>query len=118
MFRAHGAAMGMESASVLGNLLLQTQSPAQVHDVLRLYNKCRLPRTEIVRRASKKMGDIWHMPDGPVCDERDRELLNDVPTIGFPNLLSDPCFQSWLWSYDPKEEAEIMYASYFGGKDT
>ena len=101
--------MGLESASVLGNLMLHSTSRTQIPAILRLYNQLRLPRTEIVRGASKKLGELWHMPDGPVCDARDQDLLHGDPSIGFPNLLADPCFQTWLWSYDPKKEARIAF---------
>lgn len=99
----------MESASVLAHLLTRATSPSQILSILRLYNASRRDRTTKVIQASKKMGNIWHMANGPLQEERDRVLLNEVPTAGFPSMLNDPFFQPWLWGYDAKEDAERIW---------
>ena len=111
--RGQGAAQGMESASILSHLLSCATSAAQVPSLLRLYNVIRRDRTKQVIRASKKMGDIWHMANGPLQEERDRTLLYEQPTAGWPNMLADPYFQQWLWGYEPKKEAERAWRKWF-----
>lgn len=98
--------MGLESISVLAHLLGKTQTSEQVAQCLQIYQKIRKERTGHVNRATLKNGRYWQMPDGPQKEERDRELMNDIPTAGFPNLLADPFFQQWLWGFDASEAAE------------
>ena len=108
---AQGAAMCFESASALSKLFAKAEQPSQVPDLLSFYISIRQPRTSHVRRASKKMEDIWHMPKGRLQMERDRHLMNEVPTAGYPNMLGDPFFQAWLWGFDAKEEVGKLWAS-------
>lgn len=44
------------------------------------------------------------MHDGPLQAERDRLLVGNKRTAGFPFMLEDPTFQQWLWSYDSRDE--------------
>ncbi|KAF3766661.1 FAD/NAD(P)-binding domain-containing protein [Cryphonectria parasitica EP155] len=99
-YLAQGAAMGLESISVLAQLLSKAHSREQVRDCLDVYQRLRKERTGHVNRAGLKNGAIWQMPDGPLRDERNRVLLNETPSVGFPNPLADPFFQVWLWGFD------------------
>ena len=55
------------------------------------------------------MGEIWHMPNGALQIERDRQLLDEIPSAGYPNMLADPFFQVWLWGFNAKESAKNTY---------
>ena len=57
------------------------------------------------------MEDIWHLPNGALQADRDRRLMNEVPTVGYPNMLADPFFQAWLWGFDAKVEVENMWTT-------
>ncbi|KAL8787320.1 MAG: hypothetical protein Q9195_007815 [Heterodermia aff. obscurata] len=92
-YLGQGAAIGLESACVLSRLLAHATSPEEVPPLLRLYNDLRRDRVQHVIRASRKMGDIWHMANGPLQEERDRVLREEEPTAGWPNMLADPFFQ-------------------------
>lgn len=98
--------MGLESMSVLARLLGTAQSRDQVSGRLEVYQHLRKARTGHVTRAGLKNGAIWQLPNGPLKDERDRILLSETPTAGFPNLLADPIFQSWLWDFDAIKVAD------------
>jgi salicylate hydroxylase len=96
--------MGLESISVLACLLGTAHSQHEVKDVLRIYQHLRKARTGHVIRAGLKNGAMWQLANGPLKDERDR-VLSETPTPGFPNLLADPFFQSWLWDFDASKTA-------------
>ncbi|KAI6778751.1 3-hydroxybenzoate 6-hydroxylase [Emericellopsis cladophorae] len=98
--RAQGAAMGLESASILAHVLNNAKGHAQTGAALRVYEVLRKERSARIIRASLKNGRLWQLPNGPLQRERDRELRNDTPSAGFPNLLADPFFQEWLWGFD------------------
>ncbi|KAI1209080.1 FAD/NAD(P)-binding domain-containing protein [Annulohypoxylon truncatum] len=111
-FLAQGAALGLESASVLAHLLGKSQSLTEINDALEIFHRLRKERVGHVLRASMKNGRVWQMADGPLKDERDKELVteNDNPTAGYPNLLADPFFQPWLWGFDAKEAADEAWS--------
>ncbi|RYP14336.1 hypothetical protein DL765_006439 [Monosporascus sp. GIB2] len=62
-------------------------------------------------------GWLWQMPDGPLKDERERELLRETgnPSVGYPNPLADPFFQRWLWGFDAPGTADRAWAAYRRG---
>lgn len=49
------------------------------------------------------------MEDGERQKERDRQLLEEEPSEGFPHRWADPCFQEWLFGYDAFEEVEKVW---------
>ncbi|KUI59747.1 3-hydroxybenzoate 6-hydroxylase [Cytospora mali] len=110
-YLAQGAAMGLESVSVLATLLAKASHGKQVRDSLELYQRLRKERTGHIIRASLKNGEIWQLPNGPLKDERDRVFLHETPSAGFPNLLADPFFQSWLWGFDAHKTADEAWES-------
>lgn len=110
-YLAQGAAIGFESALVLATLLSKATRSTQILDLLQLYYSVCQPRAAQVIRASKKTGDIWTMPDGPLQAERDRLFLTEMPpSTGYPNPLEDPFFQSWLWGFSAQKAAEEAWA--------
>ncbi|KAI2473542.1 FAD/NAD(P)-binding domain-containing protein [Annulohypoxylon bovei var. microspora] len=111
-FLAQGAALGLESVSILSHLLGKSQSLCEINDSLEIFQRLRKERVAHVIRASTKNGRSSQMADGPLKEERDRELLteNDNPTAGYPNLLADPFFQPWLWGFNAKKAADEAWA--------
>ncbi|PSR80434.1 hypothetical protein BD289DRAFT_338634, partial [Coniella lustricola] len=105
-YLAQGAAMGLESMAVLAKLLAQAQNGGQVDDCLAIYERLRKERAFAINRAGLKNGAIWQLPNGPLQEERDRILVSEQPTAGFPNLLADPFFQPWLWGFDAARQAD------------
>jgi salicylate hydroxylase len=92
--------MGLESASVLVSVLTKARGHGEIGTALGVYQELRKERAARIIRASLKNGRLWQLPNGPLQHERDRELLYDTPSAGFPNLLADPYFQEWLWGFD------------------
>ncbi|KAI9683796.1 MAG: hypothetical protein M1822_005986 [Bathelium mastoideum] len=108
-----GAALGFESASVLGYLLSQATSEADILPTLHLYESRRKPRTDLASRVTQKMGQVWLLPDGPLQAERDRLFRTENPPLaGYPNALEDPFFQEWLYVFDGKSQAEEEWKKY------
>ena len=99
--RAQGAAIGLESASVLSYLLSSATHPSQIPELLYLNNSLRQPRVRRIIEASKRAGEMWMLPDGPLQVERDRVFL-EKKGEGYPNMLEDPEFQEWLWGVDAR----------------
>ena len=110
--RAHGAAMGIESAAFLSRLLSHTKDASKVRALLKLYNSTQLPRVKLVIARSRLMGEIMEMPNGPAQCERDRELEDTVPKSGFPFAWGDSDLQSLLWNYSPMNEADKVWDTY------
>ncbi|KAI4269344.1 MAG: hypothetical protein LQ337_007334 [Flavoplaca oasis] len=101
-----GAALGFESATVLGALLEQARQQSDIAPMLSVYESLRRPRTDLVKRVTQKMGQEWMLPDGPLQAARDRTFVEEVPpSQGYPNALQDPFFQTWLYSFDGEQEA-------------
>ncbi|RPD58173.1 FAD/NAD(P)-binding domain-containing protein [Lentinus tigrinus ALCF2SS1-7] len=73
-YRAQGAAMAIEDAAVLGNLLSRLSHPAQLKPLLQAYEDLRLPRTAETQRQSRLNQKIFHLPDGPEQEQRDAEM--------------------------------------------
>ncbi|RYP00869.1 hypothetical protein DL764_006392 [Monosporascus ibericus] len=125
--RGQGAAASIESVSVLAHLLGKAVAEddddddgrrrVAVSDALYVYQRLRKERTAHVIKATLKTGRLWQMPDGPLKDERDRELLRETrnPSIGCPNPLADPFFQRWLWNFHAPEAADRAWAAYRRG---
>lgn len=109
---AHGAAMGIESAVLLSDLLARATPRSRFHEIFKLYNDAQLPRVRTVIARSRLMGEILDMPDGPSQVERDYMLRNDIPKAGYAFAWADPALQSWLWGYDIKAEAEALWMRY------
>ncbi|KAL8668685.1 MAG: hypothetical protein Q9168_006695 [Polycauliona sp. 1 TL-2023] len=101
-----GAAMGFESATVLGTLLAQATQQSDIRPMLKKYKSLRRSRTDLVKRVTQKVARKWMLPDGPLQIERDRIFQEErPPSQGYPNALQDPFFQMWLYAFDGEREA-------------
>lgn len=113
--RAQGAAQAVEDGAVIGTLFEKIESKAQLSDLLSIYERTRKARTTRVVQGSTALRDIFHMHDGPKQEERDRTLLNEAPSEGFPNRWADPVFQQFLFGYDARAEALQAWDEYKKG---
>ncbi|KAF8134218.1 hypothetical protein EV363DRAFT_1160497 [Boletus edulis] len=73
-YRAQGSAMAVEDAAVLGNLFSRLSSPAQIAPLLRAYESIRYDRATATQASSRLNQHIFHLPDGPEQEERDRQM--------------------------------------------
>ncbi|KAJ5622362.1 FAD binding domain containing protein [Penicillium herquei] len=114
-YLAQGAAQAVEDGAVLGALFSKVApSDGRVYmaDILRMYEQLRRDRTAKVVQKSADFRVIFHMEDGPLQQERDRALLNDIPSEGFPFLFADPSLQEFLFGYDFAKEVDTAWESY------
>jgi salicylate hydroxylase len=73
-YKAQGAAMAIEDAAVLGNLLSRISNISQLRTLLEAYQELRLPRTATAQESSKAAKSFFHPPDGPEQRGRDEGL--------------------------------------------
>nr|WJQ78195.1 4-hydroxybenzoate decarboxylase [Panus rudis] len=69
-----GAAMAIEDAAVLGNLFSHLSHPSQIHPLLKAYQDLRYDRTAATQKSSRDNQRIFHYPDGPEQEQRDRDM--------------------------------------------
>ncbi|KAA8910288.1 hypothetical protein FN846DRAFT_555513 [Sphaerosporella brunnea] len=112
-YLAQGAAQAVEDGGVLGGLLSHVTAADRnnLRPALDAYERLRKARTTAVVKGSTALQNIFHMLDGPTQQERDRILVEDKPTEGFPNRWRDPVFQKFLFGYDAFSEAEKAWKS-------
>ncbi|KAG9124299.1 hypothetical protein FRC07_012099 [Ceratobasidium sp. 392] len=73
-YRAQGAAMAVEDAAVLGNLLSRLRTPSDLPRLLKTYQQLRLPRTTESQKSARLNQFIFHLPDGPAQEARDADM--------------------------------------------
>lgn len=115
-YLAQGAAQAIEDAAILSGLLSHLELRSQIPDVTSIYEGLRKPRTMEVKRCSLATRDVNGMVDGPLQQERDRQLSEHNPFDGYPNPLADPVFSKWLFGYDSIEEVEKAWSIYKRGE--
>ncbi|KZT66311.1 FAD/NAD(P)-binding domain-containing protein [Daedalea quercina L-15889] len=73
-YRAQGAAMAIEDAAVLGNLMSRISNIAQLKPLLYAYESLRHARASATQASSRLNQTIFHLPDGPEQEARDFEM--------------------------------------------
>jgi salicylate hydroxylase len=106
-YRAAGAAMAIEDAAVLGNIFARMTTKEQVLPFLRAYESIRLERANTFQRASRDNRHVYHYPDGPQQQERDRYLVERNPgSVRKTAAMSDGDFNQFAFSYDADKEVD------------
>ncbi|KAG6852673.1 hypothetical protein C0991_010020 [Blastosporella zonata] len=77
-YRAQGAAMAVEDAAVLGNLVSRITNHAQLPELLRAYQQLRHPRASNMQYASRENQSMYHLPDGPKQVQRDLAMRKEM----------------------------------------
>jgi salicylate hydroxylase len=101
-YLASGAGMSLEDGAVLGECLARItfKSPAQKGHALKVYEKCRKERTEMVVERGNLQQYLYHLHDGPEQQERDRRM-REIPTRpGEALAWRDPGLGPKLLGYD------------------
>lgn len=115
-YLAQGAAQAVEDAAVLSGLLSHLELKSQLPDVLSIFEQHRKTRAMQVKHRTLATREINGMVDGPLQQERDRQLSEHEPFDGYPNPLADPIFSDWLFGYDAAEEVEKAWNTYKRGE--
>lgn len=113
--------MAIEDAAVLGNLLSRLQHQSELIHLLRGYEVVRHARTAATQASSRLNQHIFHLPDGPEQEERDRSMRAameaeiakvrsgkevDFKSEGNSNQWADRSKNIEQFGYDADAEAE------------
>lgn len=116
-YLAQGAATAIEDGAALAECVDRAGDVSMIPAVLSAFQDIRKARCDIIQAGSRGNGDIWHMPDGPEQEQRDRDMLNELQgkegaesDVRNPNRWSDRNFQPWLFGYDTFQEVCIQYS--------
>ena len=107
-YLASGAGMALEDGAVLGECLSRLMSKSLLHKrhALKVYERCRKERTEMVIERSNLQQYLYHLHDGPEQEERDRRM-REVPTRGGEALAwRDPELAPKLLGYDHLKDVD------------
>lgn len=128
---AQGAAMAMEDAAVLGEVLSSLASLDDLPRLAALYEQIRKPRVARVAAIAKDNGKSWMLPDGPeqaVRDSRFKRVTDDylrgLREMGRESMAKrlrvpadmharwpQPAAMMWLYGYDANEPIKISEKS-------
>jgi salicylate hydroxylase len=98
-FLAQGAAMGIEDAYALGELVARL--PDDLHEALRRYEDLRVPRTRRAVLGSRERAKLNHLPSRWARVKRDVEYLSR--RVLYPDGTAHRV--AWLYGYDVAAEA-------------
>ncbi|OAP60201.1 hypothetical protein AYL99_05203 [Fonsecaea erecta] len=104
---ALGAAMAVEDAATLAEILKEFPRRETLRKAVSLYEKIRIPRAKAIQEASILHGYTLHYPDGPLQEARDTAMKPEVEGKHFirsPNQWSDPATQLFCYDYDTISE--------------
>jgi salicylate hydroxylase len=104
--------MAVEDGLALSRSLTKLTHITHLPHALQIFEKVRIPRATKMQEASLLNGKLWHFPDGPLQQARDKAMHPE--TIGqtfahSPNQWSDPATQMWAYGYDAEEEVERVW---------
>ncbi len=111
-YMSQGAAMAVEDGAALAEVLSVIESREQVCDALRIFEKERMKRSGGMQSASLVNGKLWHFPDGPQQEARDRGMRAEVegkPFLESTNQWSDPVTQVWAYGYDAEKAVRDLW---------
>ena len=111
-YRASGAAMAIEDAAVLGNLLSRISHISQLRSLLQAYQDLRLERTAAVQRASR--ADQMKKPTAPGSIGNRAELQWAQP-VANQKPGDNKVHDEKLLSYDADAEVDKWWASHGKG---
>ncbi|KAK3117287.1 hypothetical protein LTR53_001468 [Teratosphaeriaceae sp. CCFEE 6253] len=113
---AQGAATSMEDGAFLARCLHHViAGRISIADAVTIYEKGRMPRASYKQQVSYLNGWLWHLPDGPAQEARDKsmrcELKGEVP-IRSANLYGDPSCVLECYGYDAEMHADEEIATW------
>ncbi|KAF8193600.1 hypothetical protein K438DRAFT_1433256, partial [Mycena galopus ATCC 62051] len=108
-----GAAQAIEDGVVLAVVLSKLTTTADLHISLRVYERLRKARTELLVEQAAASGRELHLTD-PIAqaarDEAFRQVKHGGPN---PDRWLDRTVQDFVYGFDCVEDAEKLYDEYF-----
>lgn len=121
-YLASGAGMSFEDGAVLGECLarIPDKSTRSKKHALRVYEKCRKERTEMVVERGNVQQYLYHLHDGAEQEERDGRMRETPTREGEALAWRDPGLAPKLLGYDHLEDVEQhwgMKGEILGGQE-
>lgn len=113
---AQGAAQAIEDGAVLGVVLsrLPDTKPESINKALRVYERVRKSRAEILVEMASASGRALHLGDGAAKEERDRQFAALRQGKGpVPDKWADADVQREIYGFDCTKVAEDKFEEYF-----
>ncbi|KKP03445.1 salicylate hydroxylase [Trichoderma harzianum] len=119
---AQGAATAMEDGAFLGKCIgAVAQGKIALREAIQLYETERMPKAYMKQQVSFINGAIWHLPDGPLSQQRDMSMSAELEGkyyIRSSNLYGDPQTVLEVYGYDAEAHADEALGRVFnGGKE-
>ncbi|KAJ9298539.1 hypothetical protein DTO271G3_3506 [Paecilomyces variotii] len=108
-YLASGAGMSLEDGAVLGECLSRIKSKSDLQLALDVYEACRKKRTSRIVERGNLQQYLYHLPDGPEQEERDRIIRMNPTPPGDPLVWRDPELSPWLLGYDHIKDVDMRW---------
>jgi salicylate hydroxylase len=108
-YMSEGAAMAVEDGAALAEILSVVDSPSQILNALKVFERVRILRTGQMQEASLVNGKLWHFADGVEQRARDAAMKPEVEgkkIVESPNQWSDQVTATWTYGYDAETEVK------------
>jgi salicylate hydroxylase len=116
---AQGAATSMEDGAFLGRCIAKVvEGKIRIQDAVRIYEEERMPKAFAKQQVSFLNGAIWHLPDGPEQEARDKAMQPELEGkyyVRSSNLYGDPQTVLEVYGYDVEGHADTALAKYLNG---
>ncbi|QDS77064.1 hypothetical protein FKW77_007165 [Venturia effusa] len=112
---AQGAAQAIEDAAVLGVALrkLPDTSPESINKALRVYEKVRKARAELLVDLAAQSGRALHLGKGKAKEERDAAFKAAAKNGKVPDKWADKDVQQMIYGFDAWGETERRFDEIF-----
>lgn len=110
---AQGAAQAVEDGAVIGAVLARVRDSSDVPAALRVFQKLRQARTDMIVVEAAASGKAIHLGAGAAQAERDRLFAEAAKTGANPDRYVDKEMQDVLYAFDCVSDAETRYDELF-----
>jgi salicylate hydroxylase len=111
-YMAQGAAVSIEDGAALAECIDRAESVSDLQRLLSAFEMIRKPRCEAISGSTLANADVWHLPDGPAQQARDRKLgkvdeKEAKKETGDVDKWSGKDQQRGLFGYDTVKEVRV-----------
>jgi salicylate hydroxylase len=110
-----GAAQAIEDAAVLGVALrkLPSTDPESINKALKVYEKIRKERAELLVDLAAQSGRALHLGEGKAKEERDRQFADVKKGGKVPDKWADKDVQKMIYEFDAWGVTEMKFDELF-----